>query len=156
VNSGGPWDGMDLDGPPDRARVVEDGLEVLRESECLALAARRPIGRVAVWVGAFPTVAPVNFCFVGPDVVFRTAAGTKFAAAVRGATVAFEVDDFDAIGHRGWSVVIVGEASEVGASVLADLEPLPVRPWVRGVRNHVIRIRSEFVSGRRIVRSPEA
>ena len=129
---------------------VDPGLESLTEPECLALAARCPIGRVAVSVGALPSVVPVNFCFVGRDVVFRTAAGTKFAAAVRGTVVAFEVDDFDALDHSGWSVVIVGEACEIVGGDLADLEPLPVRAWARGVRDHVVRIRSDIVSGRRI------
>jgi nitroimidazol reductase NimA-like FMN-containing flavoprotein (pyridoxamine 5'-phosphate oxidase superfamily) len=152
MNDEGPWAGMDLDGPVDRDQLVDAGLELLSETECFALAARRPIGRIAVSVGALPAVFPVNFCFVGRDVVFRTASGTKFAAAVRGTIVAFEVDDFDAIGHRGWCVVIVGEASEVPASDLADLEPLPVHAWARGVRDHVVRIRSEVVSGRRITR----
>ena len=154
VSGDGPWVDMEFDDPSDRDRLVDAGLELLRETECFALAARRPIGRVAISAGALPTVFPVNFCFVGRDVFFRTASGTKLAAALRGAIVAFEVDDFDATGHRGWSVVIVGEASEVSASELADLEPLPVRPWALGVRDHVVRIRSEVVTGRRITRRP--
>lgn len=144
--------GIDVDDPLERNRLVDAGLELLGEAECLALAARRPIGRVAVSVGALPAVFPVNFCFVGRDVVFRTASGTKFAAAVRGTVVAFEVDDFDTVGHSGWSVMIVGEASEVAASELADIEPLPVRAWAHGVRDHVVRIRSDVVTGRRISR----
>lgn len=132
----------------------EAGLERISDPECFALAARRPIGRVVVSLGALPAVFPVNFCFLDRDVVFRTAAGTKFAAAVRGAVVAFEVDDFDAVGHQGWSVVIVGEASEIPAHELVEIEPLPVRPWARGSREHVVRIRSEFVSGRRITMIP--
>lgn len=144
------WAGLSFDGSSDRDRLVDAGLEVLGESECLALAARRPIGRVAVSIDALPAVFPVNFCFLGKDVVFRTASGTKFAAAVQGTVVAFEVDDFDAVGHRGWSVLIVGKASEIPSSDLVEVEPLPVRAWARGVRDHVVRIRSELVSGRRI------
>jgi nitroimidazol reductase NimA-like FMN-containing flavoprotein (pyridoxamine 5'-phosphate oxidase superfamily) len=130
--------------------LVDAGLELLTEADCLALAAHRPIGRVAVSVGALPAVFPVNFCFLGRDVVFRTAQGMKLAAALRGTVVAFEVDDFDVEGHRGWSVLIVGTASEIPVEELAELEPLPVRAWAHGQRTHVVRIRSEFVSGRRI------
>jgi nitroimidazol reductase NimA-like FMN-containing flavoprotein (pyridoxamine 5'-phosphate oxidase superfamily) len=139
-----------FDSSSDDGVLVDAGLELLSEAECLALAARRPIGRVAVSLGALPAVFPVNFCLVGRDVVFRTAAGTKLGAALRGAVVAFEIDDFDAAGHRGWSVLIVGKATEISAGELAGLEPLPVRPWARGPRDHVVRIKSEFVSGRRI------
>ena len=134
--------------------LVDSGLELLTEQQCLMLAALRPIGRVAVSVGALPAVFPVNFCFLGRDVVFRTAEGTKLAAALRGTVVAFEVDEFDAAGHRGWSVLIVGTASEIPGAELAGLEPLPVRAWAPGERDHVVRIQTEFVSGRRITTVP--
>jgi hypothetical protein len=134
---------------------VDAGLELLDTPECFALAASRPVGRVAVSVGALPAVFPVNFCLLGNDVVFRTASGTKLAAAMDGAVVAFEVDDFDVLGHRGWSVMVVGEASEILARDLAALEPLPVHPWAHGVRDHVVRIRSQFVTGRRITFAPD-
>jgi hypothetical protein len=48
-------------------------------------------------------------------------------------------------------VLIVGVAEELGADELAAIEPLPVRAWAHGTRSHVVRIRTEFVSGRRIV-----
>ena len=140
-----------LSGVPRPGALVEDGLELLAEHECLELVRHRPIGRVAVCIGALPAVFPVNHCTVGRDVVFRTAEGTKLAAATRGAVVAFEVDEFDTEGHLGWSVLIVGVAGEIPAEELADMEPLPVRAWAHGTRSHVVRIRSEFVSGRRIV-----
>ncbi len=130
------------------------GLEHLRAPECFRLAARRPVGRVALSIDALPAVVPVNFCFVGYDVVFRTASMTKFAAALRGAVVAFEVDDFEPVGHRGWSVMIIGAASEISEDELAKIEPLPVRPWAQGTRDLVVRIRTERVSGRRITTAP--
>ena len=150
MDSAAGWMGSGFEPFSDDGLLIDAGLELLDERECLALAARRPVGRVAVSIGALPAVFPVNFCLLGRDVVFRTAAGTKFAAAVRSAVVAFEVDDFDTLGHRGWSVLIVGQASEMTVGELAGVEPLPVRAWARGTRDHVVRIRSEFVSGRRI------
>ena len=140
--------------PPERLHpgaLVEEGLELLTEEEALDLAARRPIGRVAVTVGALPAVFPVNFCLIGRDVVFRTSAGTKLDAALKESVVAFQVDDFDAAGHLGWSVMFVGKATELRPIELSRLEPLPVRAWAHGTRGHVVRIRTEFVSGRRIV-----
>jgi uncharacterized protein len=134
----------------DEGVLVDGGLQLLSEGECLSLVALRPIGRVVVSIGALPAVFPVNFCVVGRDVVFRTAPGTKLVAALRGAVVAFEVDDFEGQGHRGWSVLIIGQAAEISAEELTGLEPLPVRSWARGSRDHVVRIASEFVSGRRL------
>jgi len=133
--------------------LIDRGLEMLSEHECLTLAALQPVGRVGITMGALPMVVPVNFCLAGADVVFHTGAGTKLNAAVRGAVVAFEVDDFDPIGHRGWSVLMIGTARELSIDELSTLGPLPVRPWAHGLRNHVVRIQTEFMSGRRIVRS---
>ena len=143
-------------GALEAAALVDEGLEILAEQTCLALARTRPVGRVAVSVAALPAVFPVNFCLVDRDVYFRTSPGTKLDAAMRDAVVAFEVDDFDAAGHSGWSVLIVGQASVLDADELAAVEPLRVRPWAAGERTHVVRIRAELSSGRRITRMPVA
>jgi len=134
----------------DAVPLVAEGLEVLTEAECLALAATRAIGRVAVSIAALPAVFPVNYCIRDGDVYFRTAPGTKLDAATREAVVAFQVDDFEAFGHTGWSVLIVGPCAEVPGEELVELEPLRVQPWAHGDRHHVVRIRGELVSGRRI------
>ena len=134
--------------------LVDEGLEILAEDECLRLAATRPVGRVAVSISALPAVFPVNFCIVDDGVYFRTSAGTKLDAAVRNAVVAFQVDDFDSFAHTGWSVLIVGSAELVSPEALERLEPLRVAPWARGERAHVVRVAAELVSGRRIVSTP--
>ena len=46
------------------------------------------------------TSSPVNFVVEHGNVVFRTAEGTKLAAAVLGTAVAFEVDGYDAEAAR--------------------------------------------------------
>jgi hypothetical protein len=134
--------------------LVDAGLELLSEEECLALAALPPVGRVAISMGALPVVFPVNFCLVDRDVFFCTAPGAKLNAAMDGAVVAFEVDDFDPVGHRGWSVLMIGLAREVPPAELPTVSSLPLRPWAGGRRDHLVRIRTEFLSGRRIATEP--
>jgi hypothetical protein len=96
-------------------------------------------------------VQPVNFALFEGDVVVRTATGSKLAAAVRQAVVAFEVDDFDAEARTGWSVVVVGRARLIsGGPELAALRALPLDPWAPGARDRFVRIRPELISGRRI------
>jgi nitroimidazol reductase NimA-like FMN-containing flavoprotein (pyridoxamine 5'-phosphate oxidase superfamily) len=129
--------------------LVDEGLELLDEDECLRLAATRLVGRVAVSVSALPAVFPVNFCIVDRHVYFRTSAGTKLDAAARGAVIAFQVDDFDSSARAGWSVLIIGTAELVAPATVERLEPLRVRPWVRGERVHVVRVTADLVSGRR-------
>jgi len=81
--------------------VVDDGIGVLDEAECLELLSRSSIGRVAVTIGAVPAVFPVNFRLVDRSIVFRTGTGTKLDAAVRHAVVAFEVTRWTGCTTRG-------------------------------------------------------
>ena len=130
--------------------LVEGGLELLSEDECIALLGRAKLGRVGVTIGALPAIFPVNFRLVDGTIVFRTGPGTKLAAALRRAVIAFEVDAIDETYHEGWSVLVVGEAREVDDPELARGLAGQVTPWAPGDRGHVVRIRPTLVSGRRI------
>lgn len=132
--------------------LVDEGLELLSDDDALRLAATRPIGRVAVTVGALPAVFPVNFTIAGRDIYFRTAHGTKLDAALHRAVVAFEVDDFDPVTHEGWSVLVVGMAADVtdDERAMFDGRRAPVRPWARGERDRLVRVSGDIVTGRRL------
>ncbi len=133
----------------------DEGLEELGEEECRTLLGDRGVGRVAVSIDAVPAVFPVNYSVLDGDVVFRTGSGTKLDAAVRRAVVAFEVDEVDPLYHEGWSVMVVGVADEItDDDRLARAERLPLRPWAHGPRQHLVAIRSDVVTGRRILPWP--
>ncbi|MBK9179101.1 MAG: pyridoxamine 5'-phosphate oxidase family protein [Acidimicrobiales bacterium] len=139
-------------------RLIDErtGLEVLDRHECLKLLAADHIGRVAVVDGGRPLVLPVNYVLDGESVLFRTAPGTKFDLAVRGANVAFEIDAADPLYHTGWSVLGNGLAEEVtDPAELARIADLPLRPWAAGEKPHVVRVRLEQLNGRRIVHVAE-
>ena len=125
--------------------------DILGEGECLWLLEQAYLGRVGVTVGALPAIFTVNYAMHGGSIYFRTGVGTKLAAALREAAVAFQIDSFDIRYHHGWAVQAVGMAEvvpEEEASELADL--VPVVPWAPGPHEHLVRIRPEFLSGRRI------
>ena len=61
--------------------------------------------------GRLPVILPVNDFVFDHGVLFRTAAGTKLDAAVRGIVVAFEADAYDPGGRAGWSVLLVRKAA---------------------------------------------
>jgi nitroimidazol reductase NimA-like FMN-containing flavoprotein (pyridoxamine 5'-phosphate oxidase superfamily) len=106
---------------------------------------------VVICLDALPAAFPVNFALLDGDVVFRTAPGTKLSAALDETVVAFQADRIDPERCSGWTVLVQGTASVVKAP--AELERarrLRIRPWVPGEHPHLVRIRSEVVSGRRL------
>lgn len=123
----------------------------LSREESLALLASMPVGRLVFSERALPAVVPVNFLLDRDRIVVRTGNSHGLAAAVRGAVVAFEVDDFDAATRQGWSVLVTGRASEVDDPLeLERLRALPLLPWVGGQLDHFVTISVELVTGRRI------
>jgi uncharacterized protein len=89
--------------------------------------------------------------------VFRTAEGTKSAAALAGAAVALEIDGLEGDRVRAWSVVVKGAAEQITQTAeLMDTVDLPLLPWQAGAKGRFIRIVPREVTGRRFpVASPE-
>jgi nitroimidazol reductase NimA-like FMN-containing flavoprotein (pyridoxamine 5'-phosphate oxidase superfamily) len=130
------------------------GLEVLPEDACRELLATQRVGRVGV-CGQEPAILPVLYALLDGDIVFRTAPGEKLIAAALHRRVAFEVDSFDLDAREGWSVDVVGEAQElVSADERARAEALDLEAWAGDARDRYVRIRTERVTGRRIVHAP--
>lgn len=117
----------------------------------MALLRSHSFGRVAYTDHALPAITPVNYVLDGDSIVFRTAPGTRLADGTRDAVVAFEVDRADELTQAGWSVVVVGMASQITrASDALRAMALSLTPWAGGDRHHFVRITPTFVSGRRV------
>ena len=128
------------------------GLEVLSVDECWQLLGEQRLGRLGIAIKNEPEIFPVNYVVDGRSIVFLTAEGTKFAAAVLGGAVAFEVDDAHPELHSGWSVMIRGTAKEIDRlDDIVAAEELPLAPWSSGTKTRYVRIQPHVVSGRRIV-----
>ena len=125
------------------------GLEVLSFDECMELLGSQPVGRLAFVEAGAPVILPVNHAVHGLDIVFRTAVGSKLDAALRGSTVAFEVDGWDDLYRSGWSVLVRGRLEEVDADEVAGVL---LRPYANQVdRDRYVRILADEITGRRIV-----
>jgi uncharacterized protein len=126
------------------------GISILEMNTCWDLLRRTEVGRLAVSITDHPDIFPVNFVVDHGTVVFRTAEGTKLAAAVLGKAVAFEIDGYDAAAGEAWSVVIKGRAVEIERmqEVFEALD-LPLFPWHAGPKHRFVRIEPSEVSGRR-------
>ena len=129
---------------------ARSGLEVLERSDCLRLLAAGEVGRIGVLEGGEPLVLPVNYAVDGDDIVIRSNEGSKVNAA-RGGPACFEIDGVDPDRRTGWSVVVRGRLE-----VVTDLDAVRrdrisdlADPWI-GSRSHLLRLRSEIISGRRV------
>jgi len=109
-----------------------------------------PVGCLAVLVDGRPDILPVNAIVDHATIVFRTAPGTKLAAASR-ADVAYEVDGYDLHDGAGWSVVVKGRGHVVRESQeWLSAASLPIFPWQEGRKSWFVRIEPQRVTGRRL------
>jgi nitroimidazol reductase NimA-like FMN-containing flavoprotein (pyridoxamine 5'-phosphate oxidase superfamily) len=124
-------------------------LEHLSRDECIRLIGSVPVGRIVYTRQALPAVELVNFALDDGDIIIRTDAGGKLAAATRGAVVAFEADSVDVHGHAGWSVTVVGQSRAVTDSEeIHRLEQSGLMPWAPGKHDHFIRVSPAIINGR--------
>lgn len=127
------------------------GMVVLSEAECWGLLLANRVGRVAVTVGSTPDVFPVSYRVHRDEIVVRTEAGTKLAAATLMTSVAFEIDSFDVEQRAGWSVVVHGHGREpTRTEEILELEELDLEPWVDAPKTRWLVITPREITGRRI------
>ncbi len=126
------------------------GTEVLTEQECWELLATTSVGRLAIAIAGKPDIFPINFVVDGNSLVFKTGAGTKFAASALLHHVAFEIDGYKPSKRTAWSVVVKGRAHEVeGIEQVFTADELPLFPWAAHPKPNFVRITPTEVTGRR-------
>jgi hypothetical protein len=126
------------------------GVEFLEHHECWELLRSAEVGRLAVAIMNEPDIFPVNYVVDHGSVVFRTAEGTKLAAATLGPSVAFEVDGYEPSEGEAWSVVLKGRAVEIEqVHDLLTATDLPLFPWHAAPKPRFVRIDPLSVTGRR-------
>jgi nitroimidazol reductase NimA-like FMN-containing flavoprotein (pyridoxamine 5'-phosphate oxidase superfamily) len=117
----------------------------LGPEECWRLLATAAVGRVGLVRGGLPCVLPVNVCSAEDAVWFRVGPGVLLDAALAGDVLCVEVDEVDRVAHSGWSVLVTGRAE-----IAADRPDLPVMAWGRPDADHLVRVKAELVTGRRL------
>ena len=123
----------------------------LDRAEAVALLEATEVGRLVFTVRALPEVFPVNFRVFEGSVVVRVSGTSRAVAGAVDAVVAFEVDQIDAASRTGWSVTVVGHTSEIlDRAERERVLALPLVPWAGGVRDRLIRIPLDRVTGRRL------
>jgi len=134
-------------------KVPDKRVEKLTTAASVALLRDHHFGRLAFMdsVGVMPLIIPVNYLLQDDMVFFRSDAGSKLAAAIRGTPVAFEVDGVDKQHQFGWSVVVRGQANQVSDETqLAQLRQTPLLAWAPRAEPHYVRVTASMLNGRRI------
>jgi hypothetical protein len=127
---------------------LPEGFAILEAPTCWQLLGEAEVGRLAVSVGRYPDIFPVNYVVDRRTVVFRTAEGTKLLATVVSPSVAFEVDGYDPQAGEAWSVVIKGHAREIPMHDLLD-DTFPLFPWTATPKPRFVRVVPDSITGRR-------
>ena len=122
------------------------GTEVLELRECLRLLGGDEVGRLAFVEAGHPMIVPVNYVLEGETILIRSGKGSKLRSA-HGGPACFEIDDIDREHRTGWSVVVSGRLRQVGPHD-PPTGPLP-DSWIPD-RDHLLRLRGEIISGRRV------
>ena len=127
------------------------GIRVLSLDECIEHLRHSALGRLAFVHDGGPIILPVNHAVDGLDVVFRTTWGSKLEAAQTAGAAAFEVDGYDRVAHRAWSVLVTGRVETVYEPAdVTRLEALGVRAWPGGSEPFWVRVRADEISGREL------
>ena len=130
--------------------VDSAGFLVLDRAECLLLLSRGGLGRVAINVGALPTIQPVRFALQGEQIVLRVAAGGTLDRATRDAVVAFEADGPATRTGGEWSVALTGIARQLPDGPEVDrAERLALPHWPPARPHRFVTISTDHLSGRR-------
>ncbi len=125
-------------------------IEILSKAQCWTLLKGQVLGRLAVVIDAHADIFPVNYAVNNGAVTFRTAEGAKFLAMTSNSQVAFEIDGYDAGTEHAWSVVLCGIGQELHHdSGLAESKAPLLQPWQGGAKEHLVRINTMTLSGRR-------
>lgn len=128
-----------------------NGVEVLSRAEAIALLETQEVGRLVYTRRALPAVVPVNYAVREDAIWIFTGSASTLGQAVRGAVVAFEVDELDKATRSGWSVTVTAEArTAVDETTLARAHRDGPVPWAPGTKEHLIVIPLTVVTGRRI------
>lgn len=126
-------------------------MQVLPRAEAIALLETQEVGRLVYTRRALPAVVPVNYAVREGAIWILTGSASTLGQAVRGAVVAFQVDQLEPATRSGWSVTVTAEARvAVDEATLARARRDGPVPWAPGVKEHLIVIPLTVVTGRRV------
>ena len=126
--------------------------ETLEPAECWRLMSTQVVGRIASMVAGQVEVFPINLGLDGESVVIRTAPGTLLSNLIVAPEVVIEADGVEYVDRvpHAWSTLVRGKAVFVeSVDEEMKLQEEGPQPWQAGVKNELVRIIPNKVTGRR-------
>jgi uncharacterized protein len=122
--------------------------------ECVRLLESAAWVRLGFVLDGVPSILPINVLLHDQDIFFRTATGSKLAAAAASGPVAVQADDGDPTKRVGWSVLAHGQASILTDPAVEEaLHAKPFEPWaIPDDKPFWVRVEVSDITGRRITR----
>ena len=129
-----------------------DRFSAISPTRCTGLLSSQSVGRVAWRSTNVLQILPVTYTYYEGTIVFRTSPNSVLSDLSNPSEVVFEIDEIDQRNHRGWSVVVRGQAQAVAEPQELDrlLTDSGVVPWAPGNRNLLIQITPAKVTGRTV------
>ncbi|UJW35677.1 pyridoxamine 5'-phosphate oxidase family protein [Saccharothrix sp. AJ9571] len=125
--------------------------EALSHGECLDLLERAGVGRVVYTKHAMPAIDLVGYTMRDGAVIIRSSGDSELPGALRNAVVAFQADRLSSDLTAGWTVSVVGHATEISdRAELARLSGAAVTPWATSPADRFLKITVKLASGTRI------
>ncbi|MBN6033765.1 pyridoxamine 5'-phosphate oxidase family protein [Amycolatopsis sp. 195334CR] len=125
--------------------------ESLSHGECLRLLERAGVGRVVYTKHAMPAIDLVAYTMREGAVIIRSPEHSELPAALRNAVVAFQADRLSDDLTAGWTVSVVGHATEISDDAeVARLSAAARTPWPTSAADRFLKITVKLASGTRI------
>lgn len=125
-----------------------NGLEMLSRAEATALLETKEVGRLVYTRRALPAVLPISYALREGKIWIWAGSTWSLTQALRGAVVAFEVDELDYVTHSGWTVTATGLAQVVtDQAQLTRARAQGPTPWAPGLKEHLVQIPLTMVIG---------
>ena len=131
------------------------GSAILSATDCRRLLEQSSgkVGRLGLIIEGKPVVLPFNYMLFDNDVLLCVGPGSTLDALLSEPPVAFEIDHADPLGAdhpEGWSILVQGNAQVIRDHVtLQHAAASGLTPYVGQSGQVHVRVRSDFVSGRR-------
>jgi nitroimidazol reductase NimA-like FMN-containing flavoprotein (pyridoxamine 5'-phosphate oxidase superfamily) len=122
-------------------------ITVIDTTECRQLLGAHRFARIAVIRDRTPLVVPIQYCYDGLALLYRTAGRGLLDPGTDLMPVAVEIDGIDPLYHLGWNVTVQGVARR---SPDDPPDARRLEPWLERDHPCTVMVVPHTISGRRI------